>query len=304
MANEVYKRQVSLLLSVIPEVAKEACFALHGGTAINLFIRNMPRLSVDIDLTYIPIEDRETSFRNISAALERIKGRVKNLIPRVKVNHKEDIGKLLISANGSDIKLEVNLTNRGLLGASVNTGLCLKAQDEFDAFCAIDIVSSGQLYGGKICAALDRQHPRDLFDIKYLLENEGFTNEIRRGFLLFLLCSARPINEILAPKFQDQRAAMKNQFTGMSEDGFSYEEFEAVREKLVKTIHENLTAKDKEFLLGFKNLKPDWSIHDFQQFPAIAWKLRNLQNLKDNNPDKHQEMYATLEKLLNSIGNS
>jgi predicted nucleotidyltransferase component of viral defense system len=53
--NEGSKNQVRLLLAVLPEVAKETCFAMHGGTAINLFLRDMPRLSVDIDLTYVEI---------------------------------------------------------------------------------------------------------------------------------------------------------------------------------------------------------------------------------------------------------
>lgn len=72
MATEIYRRQVALLLNVLPEVAKEEIFALHGGTAINLFVRNMPRLSVDIDLTYLPIEDRKDSLQNISDGLSRI----------------------------------------------------------------------------------------------------------------------------------------------------------------------------------------------------------------------------------------
>lgn len=55
--EKIYKDQVKLLLDVLPLVSKGQCFALHGGTAINLFIRNMPRLSVDIDITYLPIED-------------------------------------------------------------------------------------------------------------------------------------------------------------------------------------------------------------------------------------------------------
>jgi hypothetical protein len=71
--EKIYRQQVSLLLTVLPEVAKEKCLALHGGTAINLFVRDMPRLSVDIDLTYLPIEDRETSVNHIAEALERIK---------------------------------------------------------------------------------------------------------------------------------------------------------------------------------------------------------------------------------------
>ena len=55
--NKKYSDQVALLMSVIPAVAEESCFALKGGTAINLFIRDLPRLSVDIDLTYLPVAD-------------------------------------------------------------------------------------------------------------------------------------------------------------------------------------------------------------------------------------------------------
>src|SRR5580658_4880150 len=104
-----YKKQVALLLSVMPEVAKEKCFALHGGTAINLFVRNMPRLSVDIDLTYLPIEDRDLSILHVDKALERIKANIEKVIPKARVMHREGIGKLQISAQSVEIKLEVNL---------------------------------------------------------------------------------------------------------------------------------------------------------------------------------------------------
>lgn len=300
MENAAYKRQVALLLSVIPEVAKESCFALHGGTAINLFVRDMPRLSVDIDLTYIPLEDRATSLTNIAAALERIKKNIEKVIPGANVNHREEIGKLLISAQGNTIKLEVNPVKRGVLTEPVKMGLCDKAQSEFDVFCAINVVPIGQLYGGKICAALDRQHPRDLFDVKYLLANEGFSEHVKTGFLLCLLSSDRPLNELLSPNHQDQRLAMENQFAGMSAEDFTYDEFEAVRETLVKTVHANLTSYDKQFLLNFKNLTPDWSHYDFSRYPAIMWKLQNLQTLKDRNPDKHQTLYNALEQFLTS----
>lgn len=59
--DESYRRQVSLLIKIVPLVAKETVFALKGGTAINLFLRNMPRLSVDIDLTYLPVKDRASA---------------------------------------------------------------------------------------------------------------------------------------------------------------------------------------------------------------------------------------------------
>jgi len=299
--EKIYRQQVSLLLSVLPEVAKEKCFALHGGTAINLFVRDMPRLSVDIDLTYLPIEDRTTSIHHIAEALERIKANIEKIIPGARITPRLRDGKLQISANRVDIKIEVNLVNRGAIADPIEWQLCEKAQNSFEVFCAIPVVPVGQLFGGKIVAALDRQHPRDLFDVKYLLEQEGFTQEIKEGFLLCLLCSDRPINEVIVPNFQDQRSALANQFSGMTDEAFSYEEYESIREKLVDTIRGNLTDRDKDFLLSVKNITPDWSIYDFQRFPAINWKLHNLQKLKDKNPDKHREQYEILKKKLNSL---
>ena len=183
-----FKPQVSLLLSVLPEVAKETCFALHGGTAINLFVRDMLRLSVDIDLTHIPVEDRATSFSNISKALLRIKATVEAVVSYVQVTHKEKEFKLLIVYQKAQIKLEVNQALRRTIIPPIYVTLCEKTQEEFYAFCEIDVVPIGQLYGGKICAALDRQHPRYLFD-------------------------------------------------GMSDEPFTYEDFETTRSLLIQTIH-------------------------------------------------------------------
>jgi predicted nucleotidyltransferase component of viral defense system len=292
MAN--YKAQVSLLLSILPEVGKEDCFALHGGTAINLFVRDMPRLSVDIDLTYIPVKDRATSFSNISQALLRIKATVEAIIPNTQITHKEKELKLLIATNQAQIKLEVSQVMRGIIAAASEMVLCDKAQNEFDAFCSIPVVTIGQLYGGKICAALDRQHPRDLFDVKHLLENEGFANEIKTGFLFCLLGSKRPINEMLYPNLLDQRAAMANQFEGMSDEPFTYKDFEATRNLLVQTIRKNLTDVDKQFLLSFESGTPDWSLYNFENYPAVQWKLQNLQKLKEINAEKHS---AQLKEL-------
>lgn len=171
-----YKDQVHLLIQVIPEVEKEKEFALHGGTAINLFIREMPRLSVDIDLTYVPLDRRETAFRKINEGLERIKSRIEKNIPGTKVNHQFEQLKLQVSNGKATIKLEVNQGIRGVIGSLNPMILCERAQEEFDAFSSIQGVPLGQLYGGKICAALDRQHPRDLFDVHYMLEHEGGAN--------------------------------------------------------------------------------------------------------------------------------
>lgn len=296
--DQPYKNQVSLLLNVLPEVAKESCFALHGGTAINLFIRNMPRLSVDIDLTYLPIEDRESSLNHISEALIRVKDRVIKNIPGTSVSLKAEKGKLLVQTKQATVKLEVSLMNRGSYGQAQVRTLCERAQDEYESFCEIAVVPMGQLYGGKICAALDRQHPRDLFDIKYLLANEGFSEEIKTGFLYCVLGAERPINEILNPKFQDQTSALVKQFEGMTTEAFSYEEYEAVKAHLIQVVRASLNETDKNFLLNFKNLTPTWDIYPYGDFPSVRWKLQNLENLKNKNPDKHTALYKLLETQL------
>jgi predicted nucleotidyltransferase component of viral defense system len=299
--KDAYKRQVALLLNVLPEVAKEKCFALHGGTAINLFVRNMPRLSVDIDLTYTVIEDRETSIVNIIEALANVTERLQKTIPNLKTKLQQKELKLHISLDGAQVKIEVNQINRGCISRPEKLMLCDRAQEIFDAFCAVDIVAKPQLFGGKIIAALDRQHPRDLFDIKYLLDEDGINEIMREGFIFSLLSSNRPIYELLNPNRTDQRQAFDNQFAGMSDQKFSYEEFEETREVLIMTIQKILKQIDKDFIISFKRLEPDWSIYDFAKYPAIQWKMENLRRFKDQNLNGYEMALHRLIDFLNIL---
>ncbi|WP_339672482.1 nucleotidyl transferase AbiEii/AbiGii toxin family protein [Dasania marina] len=296
--NEGYTKQLRLLLNVLPEVAKETCFAMHGGTAINLFVRNMPRLSVDIDLTYVEIAERTETLAGINTALIRIKERIKALRPTMRVHHKANVCKLQVDEHGVIIKIEVNMVGRGLIGDAKKLPLCDVAQERFDAFCAMPLVPIGQLYGGKICAALDRQHPRDLFDVKLLLDNEGLTAEIKRGFLFGLASSNRPTFELLDPHLLDQRTAFERQFEGMSAEAFSYDDYEATRLQLIDIINTSLGDGDKAFLLSLNRLEPDWSIYDYQGFPSVKWKLLNLEAFKKQNPDSYQQQLGKLESIL------
>lgn len=296
--NQTYKNQVALLLNILPEVAKEKSFAMHGGTAINLFVRDMPRLSVDIDLTYVNIEDRATTLQNIGTALQKIKSSINTAFPRLKVQHLQEKGKLLISSETAVIKLEVNLVARGLIAEAVFMPLCSHAQREFNAFAEVQLVSLGQLYGGKICAALDRQHPRDLFDVRYLLSKIGITDEIKKGFLYSLLSSDRPINELLAPNLSDQSAVFENHFSGMSLEAFSYDNYEQTREDLIEAINKSLNEKDKEFILSFNKTAPDWTLYDFSEFPSIRWKMQNLEILKRKDKIKFSHQLDMLKRVL------
>jgi predicted nucleotidyltransferase component of viral defense system len=296
--NDAYKQQVRLLLEVLPEVAKENCLAMHGGTAINLFVRDMPRLSIDIDLTFVELGEREEAINAINEALVRVKERVETLRPKAQVVHKTDTCKLQIAHQGAQIKIEVNMVGRGLLGEASKLQLCAAAQEEFDAFSAISVVSIGQLYGGKLCAALDRQHPRDFFDVRLLLDNEGFNDEIKQGFLYGLVCSNRPTHELLSPNLIDQQAAFTNQFEGMSSLEFTYEDFENTRSDLIQIIRSRLDDRDKTFLLDFNRLEPDWSYYDFQEYPSVKWKIQDLTKLRENNPEKYRQQLDALEGII------
>ena len=303
---DLYKNQVKLLLDVIPIVANESVFALHGGTAINLFVRNMPRLSVDIDLTYVAVEDDYKAGRiNIENGLNRIKMAIEKSLPQISVSrHNDGDGqlKLNLQSPNATIKVEVNPTGRGVISPVVKMPLCEKSQEDFDVFCAINVVPLGQLYGGKICAALDRQHPRDLFDVKYLLENEGFNDDIKRGFIYCLLCSGRPIHEIISPNYkneEDMRKTMVNQFDGMTAEQFTYDDYEEVRNRLVNVVNAGLTEKDKAFILSFDSGEPVWDTYDFSEYPGVKWKLHNLkEKFISPKPMEHSKQHEELKRKL------
>jgi predicted nucleotidyltransferase component of viral defense system len=299
-----YRARVELLLRLLPEVAKERAFALKGGTAINLFVRDMPRLSVDIDLTYLPFDDRNSSMAQIADALRRIKKQLDaaggGISTRVTAQGGGQEAKLICQRQGAAVKVEVNTVLRGHLWPTRELELVQSAQDEFGMFAAATVISHAELFGGKICAALDRQHPRDLFDIQQLLDNEGFGDDVRLGFVSSLLSHTRPMHELLQPKFQDQRGLFETQFTGMTIEPYSYAEFEAIRERLVDEIHSQLQDEERELLLSVKRGEPHWNLFPvagLDRMPAVQWKLANIQKLKKNAP-KHAEQLKALEDAL------
>jgi predicted nucleotidyltransferase component of viral defense system len=300
-----YRAQVDLLLQVLPHVAKEECFALKGGTAINLFVRDIPRLSVDIDLTYLPFDDRTTALAGITEALRCTKARIETAISGCRVTMVPQTdgqeAKLTCQTQAAQIKVEVNTTIRGHVLPPRMMDVADTVEQEFGRFMSVNVVSHVELFGGKICAALDRQHPRDLFDVHHMLENEGYTNEIRIGFIAALLSHGRPMHEIIRPNFQGQAKVFETQFAGMAFIPFSYADYEATRERLVKAIRQGWTDNDRDFLLGFKQGKPDWSLlplEDLSRMPAVQWKLSNIQKLIKQNPGKHAEQLKSLEERL------
>ena len=294
-----YRKQVALLIRIMPSVYKIKEFAVHGGTAINLFHRNLLRYSVDIDVTYIPIEDRQQSLASINQKLLEVKKNIEKTIPGVVVKHKPDVWKLLCTLGDATVKIEVNATKRGIIGDVVELPLCEKARNEFSMGCKARTVSFSQLYGGKITAALSRQHPRDLFDCKYM-ELQSF-DDVKNGFMLCLLGSDKPIIESLQPHDIDQTEALENQFQGMTETPFGYEDYLESRTALLSLVNVGLTITDKEFLLSFEQGEPDWNkccAGDLSQYPSVQWKLLNIGKLKESNPVKFEQGVNKLRRYL------
>lgn len=298
--DERYRQQMQLLFQLLPIVAREKDFALKGGTAINLFELDMPRLSVDLDLTYLGMEARDEALDRCRTIMERLAGEIERRIPQSRVErwlHARDQIRVIVKMGPIMVKMESSPVARGVVGPVIVREAQPRVQDQF-GYAAIQCISSPELFGGKFCAALDRQHPRDLFDVLQLMERDGVTREIFDGFLVALMSSNRPMAEILEPNRKDFSEVFGGEFQGMTELPVSLQSLEQAREELIRSIHWLMTADDRAFLLDFKGGAPDWnqfSYPEARNLPAIRWKQLNLDRM---NPDKRQVAIERLDSVL------
>lgn len=299
---ENYRRQVALLIKVMPFVAAEKCFALKGGTAINLFVRNMPRLSVDLDLTYLPIEDRDKSLTEIDAAMRRIGDATVRSIPSAVVERgapkgETRITKLIVRADEVQIKIEVTPVLRGCVYDPETRSVAARVEEEF-GFAEMQVVSFPDLYAGKIVAALDRQHPRDLFDVRDLLANEGISDELRRAFIVYLVSTNRPFAELLEPTRLDIAEEFARGFEGMTNEAVTIDELLNAREQMIAEVVGKMPTDHRKFVLGLKRGEPDWKllkVPGAEGLPAVRWKLQNLAKM---DKEKRAALIARLQKIL------
>lgn len=301
--NTVYFRQAGLLMRIFPIIAKEPVFVLKGGTAINFFVRNLPRLSIDIDLTYLPLNSRNTALSEITAGLRRISSGISKAFPNAKIAEKSIEGLKYISGmvirTDVTVKIEVNTVIRGAVYKPKVSKLVEKAEEYFGLSLSVNTLSFADLYGGKICAALDRQHPRDLFDVKLLLENEGITEETRKAFIVYLISHSRPIAEVLSPALHsDLESVFNNEFRDMAEIEISLDDILKTREALVRQIIRILNEDERKFLISFKTGTPEWSLlglDGIEDLPAVQWKMKNLSGMGD---EKRGKAVKKLREML------
>lgn len=303
MAREQYMRQVDLLVRTLPYIARHEAFALKGGTAINLFYRDMPRLSVDIDLTYLPIEDRDTTLKNIDTTLDHIRADLlRNLrgasVQRIAGGGNNDT-RILVRQGNAEIKIETSPVARGTVHPSERRRVSEKIEEAF-GFAEMQVVSFEDLFGGKLHAAVDRQHPRDLFDVKQLYENEGLTDGLFRTFLIYVASSGRPPHELVRPSLAPLEEAFVQEFEGMTTRPVSLEELKTAREQMTTDLLARLDDNAMRFLLSLHEGEPDFEAIGLPQgadLPAVRWKILNLEKLKAQNPEKHAEQRREIEGL-------
>lgn len=303
MASD-YAAVVALLVRTLPSVAKEPSFALKGGTAINLFYRDLPRLSVDIDLTFLPLLPRPETLTEIDAALDRVMATITSDVPDTTVKRMAGGGdgdtRVGVQQGRELVKIETSPVTRGTLHAP-ELRVVTDAVQEMFGFVEMNVVAFEDLYGGKLVAAMDRQHPRDIFDVRLLYENEGLTDGLFRTFLAYVAQSNRPMHEIIRPRALPLDEPYAKEFEGMARVPVSMADLIETRERLFADVASRVDDASRGFLLSLHDGEPDFELIGLPcgaDLPGVRWKVLNLQNLKRSNPDKHAEQRALLEEAL------
>jgi len=303
-----YAERVKLLVEILPTLAGEKRFALKGGTAINLFEHDLPRLSVDIDLTWLPVGEFAKDAQEISAALENIGERLRSGPLRLQVQtsgtEEARIIRLIVSRNRSRIQIETTPVMRGTVHP-VRTLAVRPGVEHAFGFAEMQVLDFADLYAGKLAAALSRQHPRDLFDIQKLLDDGRLDERLWRTFLVYLTGSPKPAAEILVPPApQDFERLFSAHFQGMTSEPVSAASLLDVRARLLLRISELLDAPSRAFLESVEREAPDFSLIGLPHAADLPGIRRKLFNLRQRSAAKREADYKQLIAALDRRGST
>lgn len=288
--DKQYADTVRLLLNVAPEVFNNNIFAMKGGTAINLFLQDMPRLSVDIDVVYLPWQTpRDEALQAINEELVAMAKRLERMGVQSRLIRSKDVGdtKLIAENDTSQVKIEVNSVFRGTVLPATLSALSARTGDQFGVEFELPTLVRDELYASKLVAALDRQHPRDLFDVWQLFESGGLTDAMVECFVAYLAGHNRPTHEVLFGNNKDIAREYERAFVGMTEVACSLDKLLDTRDQLRDVLPRQLSEAHRQFLSGLTRAQPEWSLLQCphaEQLPALRWKLENLKAFQKRRP--------------------
>ena len=302
--NREYLETARLLIQVAPLVFVDDQFGLKGGTAINLFVRDMPRLSVDLDLVFTDhTVGRDEAIARINAAVRDAADRLRARQFAVYVPGTRSDGetRLIVRSGAAELKVEINTVMRSTVHRVRRANLTPLARDTLFADIEIPVLASEDVYGGKLVAALDRQHPRDLFDVMELFKHEGITPGIRRAFVVYLASHNRPVHEVLFPELRDIQMDYERNFIGMTTQPTELSKLLETRDRMIDELHAGLDADERRFLLSLVRAQPEWEllgIPHVSELPAVRWKIQNLARLQRERGGQFERQYTALASLL------
>lgn len=302
-----YADRVQLLVDILPMLAQEPRFALKGGTAINLFEHDLPRLSVDIDLAWLPVNSFDEDLALITAALEALAEilRARPLQLQVQVSAGEKgrgVTRLVVSRGRARVQIETTPVMRGTVHPVREMVVRPKVEEAF-GFASVQVLDFADLYAGKLSAALSRQHPRDLFDIGLLLEDERADITLWCTFLVYLTCSPKPSWEMLAPSEPEHfQTIFDAHFKGMTAEPVSAGQLLDSRARLLERIIGWLDEPSRAFLLSVENEQPDFGLIGLPQAQQLPGVRRKLHNLARRSAAKRRADQLELDRALARIG--
>jgi predicted nucleotidyltransferase component of viral defense system len=246
---------------------------------------------------------REDAIKEISNTLKESKSRLDGIgihSEFLRTRSGEEV-KMLVQRGNSQVKVEVNFVFRGTVLPTQERELTRAASELFTTNLSLPLLDESELYGSKLVAALDRQHPRDFFDVYGLFESTGLTPEIVECFVCYLSGHNRPIHEVLFSRDLDLSLPYESEFQGMTRKEVKLEELLSTRERLRVELPSRLTESQKLFLVGLTTGEPDWKLMEcahLKEMPAIRWKQENLVRLQKLNPWKFLFQSEELRRRL------
>lgn len=304
--DDRYLDRLRMLVQMLPQLDKERRFALKGGTAINLFEHDLPRLSVDIDLAWLPVQDFATDAAAIGESLATLAERLRAppLKLQVQASATADAGaahRLIASRGRTRVQIETTPVMRGTVHPVRRMHVRAAVERDFGS-AEVQVLHFADLYAGKMAAALSRQHPRDLFDIAVLLDGAGVDGELWRTFLVYLTASPNPAAIMLEPSEpHDFKDVFENHFRGMTREPVTAERLLEARSRLLARIPELLDASTQAFLISVEKESPDFNLIGFPEAANLPGVLRKMHNLAGRDAKKREADYRRLHETLERI---